>query len=151
MLNQRVPKIPFITSMRKSNEMGMENSATLAIGTTSAFMEMLRFSLSQRKWNPLWMVSQHAVPFDVHWQFPAGLIGHLKAVSPPMHRLYVAMREQSLDQIAVDEIAVASGKKNLDSQALSDLLPKVESTSMTIQRAFEKQVNAAAVSLYFFN
>ena len=68
-----------------------------------------------------------------------------------MHRLYVAMREQSLDQIAVDEIAVASGKKNLDSQALSDLLPKVESTSMTIQRAFEKQVNAAAVSLYFSN
>ncbi len=68
-----------------------------------------------------------------------------------MHRLYVAMREWSLDQIAVDKIAVASGKKNLDSQALSDLLLKVESTSMTIQRAFEKQVNAAAVSLYFSN
>jgi hypothetical protein len=66
-----------------------------------------------------------------------------------MYRLYVTMKEQSPDQITADEIAIASGKKILDPGALSQFLQKLESTSTTIQRAFEKQVNAAAVSPFF--
>jgi hypothetical protein len=76
----------------------------------------------------------------------AGLIGHLRSVSPPMYRLYVAMKERSSDQITADEISIAAGKKILDPGALSQFLQKLESTSTTIQKAFEKQVNAAAVS-----
>jgi hypothetical protein len=65
-----------------------------------------------------------------------------------MYRLYAAMKERSPNDITADEIAVASGKRILDPGALSDFLQKLESTSMTIQRAFEKQVKDAAVSLF---
>jgi hypothetical protein len=41
-------------------------------------------------------------------------------------------------------------KKILDPGALSNLLQKLESSNMTIQRAFEKQVKATAVSPLFF-
>jgi hypothetical protein len=67
-----------------------------------------------------------------------------------MYRLYVAMKERSPDEVTTDEIAVALGKNILDPGALSDLLQKLESSNMTIQRAFEKQVKAAAVSPLFF-
>jgi len=60
------------------------------------------------------------------------------------------MKEQSPDQITADKIAVASGKQILDRIVLSGFLQKLESTSTTIQRAFEKQVNAAIVSPLFF-
>jgi hypothetical protein len=66
-----------------------------------------------------------------------------------MYRLYAAMKERSPNDITADEIAVASGKRILDPGALSDFLQKLESTSMTIQRAFEKQVKDAAVSSLF--
>lgn len=83
---------------------------------------------------------------NVHSLLPAGLTGNLRAVSAPMYRLYMAMKERSSDEITHDEIAIASGKKVLDPEALSDFLQKLESTSMTIQKAFEKQVKTAAVS-----
>jgi len=67
-----------------------------------------------------------------------------------MYRLYVAMKERSSDEITEDEIAVASGKKILDPGALSEFLQKLESASMTIQKAFEKQVKTAAVSPFIF-
>jgi hypothetical protein len=68
-----------------------------------------------------------------------------------MYRLYLVMKERSPDQITADEIAVASGQEVLDPVALSGLLQKLESANTTIQRAFERQVNAAAVcSLFFF-
>lgn len=66
-----------------------------------------------------------------------------------MYRLYAAMKERSPNEVTADEIAIASGKKILDSGALSDFLQKLESTSTTIQRAFEKQVKDAAVSPLF--
>jgi hypothetical protein len=66
-----------------------------------------------------------------------------------MYRLYAAMKERSPNEVTADEIAVASGKKILDPGTLSDFLQKLESTSMTIQRAFEKQVKDAAVSPLF--
>ncbi len=68
-----------------------------------------------------------------------------------MFHLYIAMKERRPEQITADKMAVASGKKILDLQSLSDFLQKLESTNMTIQRAFEKQVNAAAVSPYFYS
>ena len=88
--------------------------------------------------------------FEVCSLLLAGLIGHLRTVSAPMYRLYVAMKERSPGEVTADEIAVASGKKILDPGALSVFLQTLESTSMTIQRAFEKQVNAAAVSPFIF-
>jgi hypothetical protein len=66
-----------------------------------------------------------------------------------MYRLYAAMKERSPNEVTADEIAVASGKKILDPGTLSNFLQKLESTSMTIQRAFEKQVKDAAVSPLF--
>ncbi len=68
-----------------------------------------------------------------------------------MFHLYAAMKERRPEQITADKMAVASEKKILDLQSLSDFLQKLESTNMTIQRAFEKQVNAAAVSPYFYS
>jgi hypothetical protein len=66
-----------------------------------------------------------------------------------MYRLYAALKERAPNEVTADEIAVASGKKILDPGALSDFLQKLESTSMTIQRAFDKQVKDAAVSPLF--
>jgi hypothetical protein len=66
-----------------------------------------------------------------------------------MYRLYVVMKERPPNEITADEIALASGKKILDPGALSEFLQKLESSSMTIQRAFEKQVKVAAVSLLY--
>jgi len=60
------------------------------------------------------------------------------------------MKEWSPDEVTADEIAVASGKNILDPGALSNLLQKLESSNMTIQRVFEKQVKATAVSPLFF-
>ena len=67
-----------------------------------------------------------------------------------MHRLYLAMKEHSPDQITVEAIAIASGKKVLDPGAMSEFLRKLESANTTIRSAFEKQVEAAAVSGTFF-
>jgi hypothetical protein len=67
-----------------------------------------------------------------------------------MYRLYMAMKERSSDEITENEIAVASGKKILDPGGMSDFLQTLESTSMTIQKAFEKQVKTAAVSSFIF-
>jgi hypothetical protein len=64
--------------------------------------------------------------------FPPGLISNLKAVSAPMYRLYLAMKERSPDQITMEEIAVASGNKVLDPGAVSEFLHKLESLNMTI-------------------
>ncbi|KAF8222045.1 hypothetical protein L208DRAFT_1324604, partial [Tricholoma matsutake] len=69
---------------------------------------------------------------------------NLKAVSAPMYHLYLAMKEQSPDQITMEEIAVASGNKVLDPGVVSEFLCKVESSNVTIQSAFKKQVKSAA-------
>jgi hypothetical protein len=79
-----------------------------------------------------------------------GLISNLRAISAPMYCLYLVMKERSPNQISVKEIAVASRKKVLDPGAASEFVRKLESANMTIQSAFEKQVEAAAVHLLFF-
>ena len=82
--------------------------------------------------------------------FSAGLIGHLRTALAPMFHLYMAIKEQSSDEIMADNIAVTSGRKILHPEALSEFLQKLESSSMTIQKAFKKQVKAAIVSHVFF-
>jgi hypothetical protein len=63
-----------------------------------------------------------------------------------MHRLYMVLKQREHNQITTDEIAVASGKRSLDLGALSAFLQNLESANATLERAFEKQANAAAVS-----
>jgi hypothetical protein len=62
-----------------------------------------------------------------------------------MYRLYLVMKERSPDQITSKEISIASGKTVLDPAEMSDLLGTYEAKSSTIQAAFQKQVDAAAV------
>jgi len=106
-------KESYLSLLRQPNETWMEKSATLVTGTTSASTEMQRYWPSQRKWNIRWMVSiEHVAQLDVCSLLLAGLIGHLRAVLAPMYRLYVAMKEQSPNEVTADEIAVTLGKKN---------------------------------------
>ena len=79
-----------------------------------------------------------------------GLISNLRSVSAPMHRLYLVMKECSPNQITAEAIAIASGKNILDPGAMSEFLRKLESANTTIRSAFEKQVEATAVSGIFF-
>jgi hypothetical protein len=95
------------------------------------------------------MIDRSVTQIDMQLLLTAGMIGHLRAVSASMYRLYVAMKERSPDQITADEIALASNKKILDPGALSELLQKLECANTTIQSAFEKQVKAAAVRHLF--
>jgi hypothetical protein len=91
-------------------------------------------------------VIELAAQLDVCSLLPTGLIGHLRTVSASMYCLYVTMKERSPNEITADEIAVASRKNILDPGALSDFLQKLQSTNVTIQKAFENQIKAAAVS-----
>jgi hypothetical protein len=63
-----------------------------------------------------------------------------------MFRLYLAMKECSLDQISAEQISIASGMKVLDPGAALGFLRKLESDNEDIRHAFEKQVQATAVS-----
>lgn len=74
-----------------------------------------------------------------------GLIGNLKGTSPVMYRIYLAMKERSFDEITPEVISIASGKTVLDPAAMAEWLCKYEETSTTIQYAFRKQLEAAAV------
>ncbi|KAI0278367.1 hypothetical protein BGY98DRAFT_1096814 [Russula aff. rugulosa BPL654] len=60
-----------------------------------------------------------------------------------MYRLYLVMKSKPSTEISEDEIAVTSGKKNIDSGAMSDFLQKLESITMTIEKAFDNQVKVA--------
>jgi hypothetical protein len=77
-------------------------------------------------------------------QYILGLTGYLKSSSPIMYRIYLVMKERPPDEITPDVIAIASGKVVLDLAAMMQWLGKYESTSSTIQSAFQRQVDAAA-------
>jgi len=77
---------------------------------------------------------------------PIGLVGNLKMASPPMYNLYLTMKEHLPDQITNEETLVASGKKVINPEAIPELISQVASVNGDIQRAFEKQVQFAAVS-----
>ena len=61
-----------------------------------------------------------------------------------MHRIYLAMKERSPDEITPEVISIASGKTVLGPAAMSDFLGNYETTTTTIQAAFKKQLDAAA-------
>jgi hypothetical protein len=60
--------------------------------------------------------------------------------------MYLALKERSPEQVTPEEVLIASGKKILVPAAMSELLGKYEMSSVSIQAAFQKQVDAAAVS-----
>lgn len=62
-----------------------------------------------------------------------------------MYHLYMALKERSPDQITQKELDIASGRRILDPGEMSELLGTYEANSSTIQAAFQKQVDAAAV------
>lgn len=63
-----------------------------------------------------------------------------------MYRMYLALKDRSPEPVTPEEVLIASGKKVLDPAAMSELLGKYEMSSISIQAAFKKQVDAAAVS-----
>ena len=74
----------------------------------------------------------------------AGLISNLKSASPAMHRVYLAMKEWSPDDITAEDVAIASGNTVLDPAAMTEWLSKYKMTTTTIETAFKKQLDAAA-------
>jgi hypothetical protein len=62
-----------------------------------------------------------------------------------MYRMYLALKERTADQITPRELSIASGKKVLNPAEMAELLGTYEANSSTIQAAFQKQVDAAAV------
>jgi hypothetical protein len=94
------------------------------------------------------MVSLH--PSNLHGVYSLndlnlGLTGNLKSSSPVMYRIYLAMKEQSFDEITPEVVSIASGKTVLDPAAMAAWLCKFEETSTTIQYAFKKQLEVSAV------
>ena len=79
-----------------------------------------------------------------------GLISNLRSVSILMHCLYLAMKKCLPNQITAEVIAITLGKNVLDPGVMSKFLRKLESANTTIWSAFEKQVEATAVSGIFF-
>lgn len=61
-----------------------------------------------------------------------------------MHRIFLAMKERSQEEITPEVISIASGKTVLDPAAMTEWLGKFEATTITIQSAFKKQLDAAA-------
>lgn len=59
--------------------------------------------------------------------------------------MYLALKERSPEQVTSEEVLITSGKKLLNLESMLELLGKYEATSTSIQAAFKKQVDAAAV------
>jgi hypothetical protein len=74
-----------------------------------------------------------------------GLTGNLKSTLAVMYHLYLTMKDCPSDQITPEEIDITSGKKVLDPGVALEWLNKLELANMDIQKAFNKQVEAAAV------
>jgi hypothetical protein len=62
-----------------------------------------------------------------------------------MYQLYYMLKDRE-DPPTPDEIAIASGKKQLDGRAEAEYLKKLEKASENIKKAFEDQHARAAVS-----
>jgi hypothetical protein len=74
-----------------------------------------------------------------------GLTGNLKSALAARYCLYLMMKDCLADQITAEEIDITSGKKVLDPGVASEWLNKLELANMDIQKALNKQVEAAAV------
>ena len=67
-----------------------------------------------------------------------------------MYCLYLAMKEHAPDNVTQEEIMIASGQKVLGPGEASKFLDELESTNSDILRAFEKQVENAAVCEHLY-
>ena len=77
----------------------------------------------------------------------AGLIGHLKVHFPPMHRLYLVLKDHKECPTA-DEIAIAAGQKILDPTSAAEYLLQLEKASTNLVDVFKQQSQWAAVIFY---
>jgi hypothetical protein len=77
----------------------------------------------------------------------AGLIGHLKVHFPPMHRLYLVLKDHKECPTA-DEIAIAAGQKILDPTSAAEYLLQLEKASTNLVNVFKQQSQRAAVIFY---
>lgn len=64
-----------------------------------------------------------------------------------MHRLYLVLKERS-EGADEDEIAIAQGRKPLDSTKANEYLQQLEKASTNITQMFVQQSQRAAVSLH---
>ena len=62
-----------------------------------------------------------------------------------MHRLYLILKDRK-EPPTDDEIAIAAGRKVLDSALADDYLVQLEKTSTNLVNAFKQQSQRAAVS-----
>lgn len=76
--------------------------------------------------------------------YSLGLTGHIKTHFPVMFRLYQVLQTHK-EQPTEDEIAIASGKKLLDSSEASNYLLKLEKASANVLQMFSQQQQQAAV------
>ena len=68
-----------------------------------------------------------------------------------MYRLFTALKERPVDHpITEEEINIASGKKVLDSVQAKIYFKNLDAASENIRLAFEKQVQDATASTYFY-
>jgi len=74
-----------------------------------------------------------------------GLINHLKVHFPPMHRLYLVLKDRK-ESPTDDEISVAAGRKVLDPAVAADYLLQLEKASTNLVNIFKQQTQRAAVS-----
>jgi hypothetical protein len=73
-----------------------------------------------------------------------GLIGHLRNNFKAMHQLWLILHERD-GPATEDEIAVASGRKDLDPDTAAEYLRILQERSEGIKAAFEKRQAQAAV------
>jgi hypothetical protein len=76
------------------------------------------------------------------------LVNNLRVHVKPMYQLYCILKDQDKPPTP-DEIAIASGKKQLDGHTEAEYLKKLEKSSENIKRAFEDQQARAAVSEHY--
>jgi hypothetical protein len=75
----------------------------------------------------------------------SALVSNLHVHIKPMYHLYSLLKDCEEPPTA-DEIAIASGMKQLDGRAEAEYLKKLEKSSENIKKAFEDQQARAAVS-----
>src|SRR5882724_8640805 len=78
----------------------------------------------------------------------AGLISHLHSKFKSMHQLWLILHERD-GHATEDEIAVASGQKDLDPDTATGYFRVLQEQSEGIKAAFEKCLAQAAVSNSF--
>ena len=74
------------------------------------------------------------------------LINNLRVHVKPMYQLYCILKDHK-EPPTLDEIAIASGKKVLDTCTEAEYLRKLEATSENIRKAFEDRLAHAAVGI----